>query len=301
MKQGYRFLIVREPAGPVRELLCPLWLVWALGLAVPLGLAAVGMTAWLLSAIQLGSSSSNPAALPEVSHDLPDQAALLLAKPSDSSLVSDGCPPGMVLVVGDYCPKVFHRCLSQADPEGSALHGQRCAEYKSSPRCLSPQRTPLRYCIDRDEFVSPGESLPQNSRTFAQAQQACGKTGKRLCSESEWTFACEGEDLRAYPYGFVRQAGACNVDRTDLVSSDGVLRDRRALPGSHPECQSVFGVRDLSGNLEEYVVRDGTTDQPVRKGAYWQSGAHDCRASQPHPEATYSGVEVGFRCCADAA
>jgi formylglycine-generating enzyme required for sulfatase activity len=207
----------------------------------------------------------------------------------------------MALVEGGYCPRPFHRCQRWTDPEGSALHGVRCAQYEEPARCLSPQRKHVRYCIDRDEFLAPGEELPQSLRTAAEARAACTQANKRLCTESEWTFACEGEAIRPYPYGFRRDSAACNADLGNLVTSAGELSDLRAKPGSFPRCVSPAGVRDLSGNLEEYVSSDGSPEVFVRKGAYWQPGANHCRASQPHPDRAYRGVEVGFRCCSDVA
>lgn len=187
------------------------------------------------------------------------------------------------------------------DPEGSALRGLRCAEYEEPARCLSPQRKPLRFCIDRDEFVAGHEKLPTNLTTFDEARQACARVGKRLCSESEWVFACEGEQMRPYSYGFRRDSSACNADRRGLVSSDGELLDLRVAPGFSPRCVSAAGVRDLTGNLEEYVTVDGSSpERAARKGAYWQPGANHCRASQPLRDPSYRGVELGFRCCAEA-
>ena len=107
--------------------------------------------------------------------------------------------------------------------------------------------------------------------------------------------------MRPYPYGFVRSSSTCNADQHDLVGPDGELRDRRVEPGSFPRCRSTFGVRDLTGNVEEYVVADRSPDRPVRKGGYWQPGPNHCRASQPQPDPEYRSVELGFRCCADAA
>lgn len=205
----------------------------------------------------------------------------------------------MILVSGDYCPAVFHRCKRLTDPQGSALRGLRCAEYEQPARCLSPQRKHLRYCIDRDEFVEESEKLPQNLTTFSEAREACAKVGKRLCSETEWVFACEGEQMRPYSYGFVRDGSICNADRRGLVSADGELLDLRVEPGSFARCQSGAGVRDLTGNLEEYVTVDGAPERATRKGAYWQPGANHCRASQAQTDASYRGVELGFRCCSD--
>jgi hypothetical protein len=213
---------------------------------------------------------------------------------------SEACGPGMVLVEGAYCPVIHQRCLRFVDPPGSSLYSQRCAEFESRARCLSPQREQLRYCIDVDEYVEQTGRLPKTRLRAVDARSACESAGKRLCTEKEWTFACEGETISPYPYGFARDSTRCNSDQSDLVAPDGTLVDRRAQPGTHPQCQSAFGVRDLTGNVEEYAALDSDPARFVRKGAYWQPGANTCRTVQAHPEPGYQGIELGFRCCSDA-
>jgi len=210
------------------------------------------------------------------------------------------CPSGMVLVEGNYCPKVEQKCLRWLDGQKGRFGGFRCAEYAPS-RCLSAERRPMRYCIDRDEHTRQGESLPDNHASLRIAEKTCAAEGKRACRESEWNFACEGPEMRPYPYGFQRDASACNADRADLTTPEGKLIDHRAPPGSHPRCVSPFGVRDMAGNLEEMVARDrpGPTE-PAMKGAYWQPSRNHCRAAQTKHDAWYHGAETGFRCCADA-
>ena len=44
--------------------------------------------------------------------------------------------------------------------------------------------------------------------TFHEAEALCKKDSKRLCTENEWTFACEGEEVRPYPYGYTRDTRA---------------------------------------------------------------------------------------------
>lgn len=211
----------------------------------------------------------------------------------------NACPSGMVLVEGNYCPKVEQRCVRYLDPPTARFGDFRCAEYAPS-RCIS-ERRPMRFCIDRDEHVAQNETLPENHVSLRIAEQRCAAEGKRVCRESEWNFACEGEEMLPYPYGHSRDASACNADRSDLVDGEGKLRDHRAPPGSHPRCESPFGVRDLSGNLEEMVARDGPgPTAPAMKGAYWQPSRNNCRAAQTKHDAWYHGTETGFRCCADA-
>ena len=39
-------------------------------------------------------------------------------------------------------------------------------------------------------------------KSWYAARDACSAQGKRLCGESEWTLACEGEEHLPYPYGY---------------------------------------------------------------------------------------------------
>ena len=142
--------------------------------------------------------------LPEVPP--PSPAPLAPALVDDSS----SCPQGMVLVEGDYCPKVVQRCLRWLDPPGR-YHEYRCAEYARPARCAAPRRHE-RYCIDRRERAEPS-GLPLNRQSWTDAARACEAAGARVCLDSEWTFACEGEEMRPYPYGWERDSGACNAAR----------------------------------------------------------------------------------------
>jgi hypothetical protein len=208
------------------------------------------------------------------------------------------CPSGMILVEGRYCPDVKLNCKRYMDPPGR-YHQFRCAEYERS-ECLSEQRVPMRFCIDRDEYASPGSKLPDNRRSLRDAEQACSASSKRVCLESEWNFACEGEELRPYPYGWKRDPTACNADHTDITTPAGRLKDLRAPAEAYPRCVSPFGVRHMAGNVEEFVAIDKTRPaRPAMKGAYWQPSRNFCRAAQTAHDRGYSGTETGFRCCAD--
>jgi formylglycine-generating enzyme len=205
----------------------------------------------------------------------------------------------MLLVHGLYCPEARHDCKRWLDPPGR-YHEFRCAEYAEPARCDAP-RKPLRFCIDRDEWTKPGESLPANHQSLVLAERACSALGKRVCRESEWVFACEGEQMRPYPYGFRRDSSACNADRVPSLDSKGKLVDLRARTEDFPRCTSPFGARQLTGNLEELVWIDSIDPpRPALKGAYWQPGRNTCRAAQTAHDEHYRGVETGFRCCADA-
>jgi hypothetical protein len=237
-----------------------------------------------------------------------DVAAEAHASPTLADIVPEGdvvevqaasaCPEGMVLVEGDYCPKVRHRCLEYMDPPGR-YEDFRCARYARPAECQS-ERVPVRFCIDRDEYVADGQTLPANFESWTHAKQACASSGKRVCLESEWNFACEGESMQPYPYGWERDSSACNADHAEIVDAKGELKDRRARADEYPRCVSPFGVRNMSGNLEEFVTRDQVSPAaPAMKGAYWQPGRNHCRAAQTAHDGYYNGMETGFRCCSE--
>lgn len=222
--------------------------------------------------------------------------------PRAPGAAGSGCPDGMVLIDGDYCPRVEQRCLRWMDPPGR-YHRYRCAEYARPARCLSP-RVHARFCIDRRERAEADTGLPLNVQSWTDARRACERDGARVCMESEWTFACEGEEMRPYPYGFSRAADKCNADRLDLMApgDHSRLLDERAPAGAHPECASPFGVLDMAGNVAEWVSVDGVPagSVVVQKGNWWQPGKHACRDAQAGHDRFYKGTETGFRCCAGA-
>jgi formylglycine-generating enzyme len=229
----------------------------------------------------------------------PPLAAVAPAAVAVEPEAQSACPDTMVLVQGMYCPEVRHVCKKYMDPPGR-YEFFRCAEYAQPAQCVSPQRKYLRFCMDRDEYNKPGESLPANFQSWTMAERTCKASGKRVCMESEWNFACEGDEMRPYPYGFKRDPTACNADRTDIFAADGTLKDLRAPGAAYPRCTSPFGVRNLSGNLEEFVTIDSSSPaRPAMKGAYWQPSRNFCRAAQTAHDRYYNGTETGFRCCAD--
>ena len=211
------------------------------------------------------------------------------------------CPAGMVLVDGEYCPAVEQVCLRWMDPPG-AYHDYRCAEYKHPVTCTAP-REKKRFCIDREEYVAPGETLPLANQSWTSAGEVCASRGARLCLASEWQFACEGPDMHPYPYGdgFTRDLKACNIDRSDLGMPGTGLKDLRAPATDYPRCLSPFGVHDMSGNVEEWTTLDRgkAPDRSSMKGAWWLPGKNTCRAATLGHGEVYFGKQVGVRCCRD--
>lgn len=269
-----------------------------------LALAPIGTCGEQTHVRDLGTESASEAAqaVETVLHVPPPRrltARALVAAPAATLPGPSACPTGMALVSGDYCPEVEQRCLRWVDGGTGPYSNYRCAEFAKPATCKA-ERRPMRFCMDVDEQGATREDPRPASRvSYDAAKQACSARGARLCTESEFHFACEGEEMRPYPYGWSRDATACNIDRLDL-GSFGNLKDLREETGARPRCASPFGVRDLTGNLEEWVTRDRRWQHPrstLLMGSWWLPGRSTCRQTNSAHDSVYYGPETGYRCC----
>ncbi len=231
----------------------------------------------------------------------PVQVPAASAQPAASAApASSDCPADMVLVEGEYCTHVRHTCEHWLDDE--KLPFARCGRYAPQALCVG-KRVPKRFCIDRFESAD-ADGLPVYHQSFQLGRQRCAAQGKRLCSESEWNFACEGEDMLPYPYGTTRQP-VCNQDRSDLFENNPkrrILRDLRISNDPSSRCVSPFGVYNMVGNLDEPTQRE-TGQQPkfnnALKGGWWMAGRNRCRPATTAHDDYYTDIQVGVRCCKD--
>jgi len=234
------------------------------------------------------------------------EAVAAAAKTSPSAAKdSAACPTGMVLVEGESCPEAEQTCLEWMDPPTSRYAHFRCKRYAKPSVCKVP-KVHKRYCIDATERVEPGSNLPRHFMSWTSSKALCESEGARLCRESEWVFACEGDEMRPYPYGWERDTNACNTDITEGLGKLGRLVDHRSEAGSHEKCASPFGVQDMAGNVEEWAQADGPGQgsrmgwKEVLKGSWWIPSRHACRQFQVGHNDVYNGGETGTRCCKDA-
>ena len=239
---------------------------------------------------------------------------------------SAGCATGMIRVKGELRTELH----GEATGEIERIQDGACTDWISKEfpaRCRTfdaekiatevaklPTR-PLDFCIDRFEYPNVLGQNPMIVVTFHEAEALCKKSQKRLCNENEWTFACEGEEVRPYPYGHTRDATACVVDRNWRPFAEGGLSPRdgagakaeldrlwQAEPsGSRGACKSPFGAYDMTGNVDEWTVSVRSTGfASVLKGGYWGPVRARCRpATRAHNE-DFVAYQQGFRCCGEA-
>ncbi|MCC6526317.1 MAG: SUMF1/EgtB/PvdO family nonheme iron enzyme [Polyangiaceae bacterium] len=275
----------------------------------PLAVPAGQDQAALAPGLGVGTSPVASAAPAVASAPSPPPTALAAVEPPAPAPVAGpaSCPDGMQLVEGDYCTEVEHTCLEEWWDESNKK--RVCERFAPTSRCLG-QKVKKRYCIDTYEWPNKKGVRPEVMNAFYQAQVKCAAVGKRMCTESEWNFACEGPDMLPFPYGYERDARKCNGDhkwdgpnmkKVGKRDPAELARLWRGVPsGSQPQCVSPFGVADLPANADEVVAAESphAKFESVNTGGPWYKGVRNqCRPKiYTHDEGFYY-YYLSFRCC----
>ncbi|MFO0666223.1 MAG: SUMF1/EgtB/PvdO family nonheme iron enzyme [Polyangiaceae bacterium] len=252
----------------------------------------------------------------------------LLSDKSEPTSVTDAregnrgsCPAGMVSVRGRMVdePNLDALQLRACTKWISREFPERCAEYDRDKWLAIVKDLPTKpmdFCIDRFEYPNVKGQNPIVMVTWYEARDSCKAQGKRLCTETEWTFACEGEEATPYPTGYSRDPKHCVIDEPWGMPKEGSLLPRDSEhamlevdrlwhgepSGGERSCASPFGVYDMTGNVDEWTRSAIPGERPsVLKGGYFGPVRTRCRpATKAHGEG-HVYYQQGFRCCANDA
>lgn len=210
--------------------------------------------AWSRTAVTLQRPSDHPAArrAPTLTLQIWSPGATLLPAqdlaPAAYANAQATCPRGMQHVHGSYLATNAveeaqrRHCLPGEGFDVPGINDIWCRRYDRAGyeaairriRAASTTRTvPMNFCMDQFQFPNREGAAPSVAITWDEAQALCSAQQKRLCTEREWTFACEGND--AWPTSSAhwhnrhgprtangsQQLGctvAGNVDGTDFLS-----------------------------------------------------------------------------------
>lgn len=149
--------------------------------------------------------------------------------------------------------------------------------------------------------------LPVACVNWKDADAFCRAVGKRLPREAEWEYAARGTNGVRYPWG-----GGPNCTAAVTLMHESTSRScsgrRPAKVGAHPAGASMFGVQDMTGNVEEWTAdwyvenlaegaapRSGASH--VLRGGGWLSTPSMSRTtSRNWGSSVEAGPNIGFRC-----
>jgi formylglycine-generating enzyme required for sulfatase activity len=170
-------------------------------------------------------------------------------------------------------------------------------------------------------------SHPINCVDWDMADKFCRESGKRLPTEAEWEFSARGPDGRKYPWGdddpWPGLLNACGKECMAWGVKNGI-EEKAMYPaddgfantspvGSFPKGASRYGVKDVVGNVWEWVAdyygpyaneeqkeprgpAEGT-ERVIRGGAWNGSYASWVRPTFRYKDTpTKRSYGIGFRC-----
>jgi formylglycine-generating enzyme required for sulfatase activity len=167
------------------------------------------------------------------------------------------------------------------------------------------------------------DALPVNCLTWAQAERACAALGKRLPTEAEWEWAAGNREAETtYPWGenedvcaHTRVASGRLAEESEAITCRPPDGPPGPLRGGHEKDVTALGVRNLSGNLSEWVldvfdgyaaacwqnqpidpVCRGTSSHAVRGGS-WRQEVRDAKVyTRGASQTDQAENAIGFRC-----
>ncbi|MCO4763121.1 MAG: thioredoxin domain-containing protein [Myxococcales bacterium] len=147
---------------------------------------------------------------------------------------------------------------------------------------------------------------PANASWY-EADAACKKAGKRMCTSYEWVSACQGKDAvdddnngnfaddyiegNQFPYADYFEPGNCHVNGDRRTGAPVVT-------GANPRCRTPGGIFDLTGNVEEWIEQTEDKAQ-LAGGDYRVKEKGSCLRAHRSFGAGHMNRGIGFRCCAD--
>jgi formylglycine-generating enzyme required for sulfatase activity len=185
-----------------------------------------------------------------------------------------------------------------------------------------PSSDPTDTCV---AMLRPFEQQPFAPRKpircvdFCDAEAFCHWAGKRLCYDGtglgfqgprgvpkEWFDVCTNDLTTIFPWGDDAEAGRCNTRGAMEPCLSASATCGPLTVGQSDSCSTASGVRDLLGNVSEWVfscnlVMESRPLEPT--GCLTRGGGHDaplqtCSAEKTIPSDTRL-PSLGFRCCAD--
>jgi len=121
------------------------------------------------------------------------------------------------------------------------------------------------FCMEKLQHISEGKF--ERNVLYEKAKKECEDLSFRLCTELEWNAACTAGGSR---YGVIEERnfspdrflyGYCGVGTGDSISANSIAKRNRI-------CASRNGVRDLPGQLQEWVTSKGDSGEvPLLKGS----------------------------------
>ncbi len=181
----------------------------------------------------------------------------------------------------------------------------RAKSHKSTPNEMKLIETDSHlFTMDIYEFPNKEGELPRRGISFAKAERTCLRNGKRLCTADEWEAVCRGSKAMRYEFSNDGNESHHILNTRCNTLPLGLTRKGVAKSGAM-DCVNELGIRDMTGNVWEWVDNENGGPFRTLKGSSYQY--NDDYTTQCATNVLLLDVQiqklklpsVGFRCCAD--
>ncbi len=153
---------------------------------------------------------------------------------------ADEVPPRKIFVAAFWIDRV----------EVSVAQYAKCvADEDACAAVIAPEKAATAEC---NWGKSERLNHPVNCLTWAEAVDYCTWAGAALPTEAQWEKAARGSDARRYPWG--NESATCERTVMPERGVAGCGRKTTWPVGDKAEDESPYGVRDMSGNVREWVA-----------------------------------------------
>ena len=132
-------------------------------------------------------------------------------------------------------------------------------------------------------------NCPVEQVTWYEADEYCGKVGKRLPTEWEWEKAAKGGTTTIFYWG-----------ESEDMAGDYAWYNENSGKKTHPVGQKKpnnYGLYDMAGNVCEWTSTDYDSSNKVLRGGSWYHDTHNVRPSnRRYITPVHRDLTYGFRC-----
>ncbi len=156
--------------------------------------------------------------------------------------------------------------------------------------------------IDMYEYSAQPGQQPMRNVDYLHAEQLCKSAGKRLCTESEWEFACRCPENLTYQFDNEWSSAVTQIRKKCNVHLD-VGEKKRPWANTPSQCAGKWPIYNLTGNMWEWIAYEKSVYlRALKGGSYLHGGEKNTKCAHEllilKTQLPYIDLSsVGFRCC----
>lgn len=198
-----------------------------------------------------------------------------------------------------------HNYMTRNAEEQARYQNGECGRQTRCPSDMQFVCSPvhqLKVCVDT-ELPVDANGTPAGNFTYNTCRQYCADRGKRMITNNEWMLAALGtrpEECLPGRQVSIPGGGAVHCGGRSQRNQEQTAMNATNIRNPRPNCESVFGIRDMVGVLGQWVENGHA--RPGREqfnGGFWNQPHSTIYYRTTAHNAPYCDYSISCRCAAD--